>query len=75
MSKSTMSQGLQASISTTYVTYVVQSLVILFILANSADPNGMPRFVAFHLGLSCFPKYPLDVPSIEKSVKSSVLIR
>ena len=29
-----------------------------FILGNSEDPDEMPHFVAFHLGLHCFPKYP-----------------
>ena len=28
-----------------------------FILANSADPDEMAPFVAFHLGLHCLPKY------------------
>ena len=26
-------------------------------LANSADPDEMPPYVAFHLGLHCLPKY------------------
>ena len=26
-------------------------------LTNSADPNEMPLFAAFHLGLHCLPKY------------------
>ena len=33
------------------------SLKIAFILANSADPDEMPPYVAFHLGLHCSPKY------------------
>ena len=28
-----------------------------FSLANSADPDEMPPYVAFHLGLHCLPKY------------------
>ena len=28
-----------------------------FVLANSKDPDEMPHFVAFHLGLHCAPKY------------------
>ena len=28
----------------------------VFILDNSADPDEMPHFVAFHLGLHCLPK-------------------
>ena len=38
--------------------YVFQSLKIAFILAKSVGPDEMPRFVAFHLGLHCLPKYP-----------------
>ena len=28
-----------------------------FFLVNSADPDEMPHYVAFHLGLHCLPKY------------------
>ena len=33
------------------------SLKIDFVLANSADPDEMPHYAAFHLGLHCLPKY------------------
>ena len=33
------------------------SLKIVNILANSEDPDEMPQFAAFHLGLQCLPKY------------------
>ena len=33
------------------------SLKIDFVLANSADPDEMPHYVAFHLGLHCLSKY------------------
>ena len=33
------------------------SLKIVFVLANSEDPDGMPHYAAFHLGLHCLPKY------------------
>ena len=33
------------------------SLKIVLILANSEDPDEMPHYVAFHLGLHCLPKY------------------
>ena len=33
------------------------SLNIVFILANIADPEEMPPYAAFHLGLHCLPKY------------------
>ena len=32
------------------------SLKIVFIFANSADPDEMPPYVAFHLVLHCLPK-------------------
>ena len=36
--------------------YFCPSKVVL-ILANSADPNEMQHYAAFHLGLHCLPKY------------------
>ena len=36
---------------------VIMSMVILFILANSVDPDEMPPYAAFHLVLHCLPKY------------------
>ena len=30
-----------------------------FILTNSVDPDEMPHFMAFHLGLLCLLKHPL----------------
>ena len=35
-----------------------QSLRIVFILENSADPDEMQYSAAFHLGLHCFSQYP-----------------
>ena len=32
-----------------------------FALAKSAEPDERPRYAAFHLGLHCLPKYPLEV--------------
>ena len=32
-------------------------LKVVFTLTNSADPDTMPPYVAFHLGLHHFPKY------------------
>ena len=37
------------------------SLKIVFILANSADPDEMPPYVAFHLGFHCVPIICLQV--------------
>ena len=34
---------------------VFLSLKIDFVLANSADPDEMPPYAAFHLGLHCLP--------------------
>ena len=31
-------------------------LKIYFVLVNSADPDEMPHYAAFHLGLHCLPK-------------------
>ena len=28
-----------------------------FVIANSADPDEMPHYAAFHLGLHCLLKY------------------
>ena len=47
-------------------------VIILFISANSEDPDEMPHFVVFHLGLHCLPKYPLGVSHIQK-VKPNVM--
>ena len=33
------------------------SLMIVFVLANSVDPDEMLHYAAFHLGLHCLPKY------------------
>ena len=33
-------------------------LKIDFVLANSANPDKMPHYMAFHLGLHCSSKYP-----------------
>ena len=33
------------------------SVLKIFILAKSVDPDEMPSYVAFNLGLHCFPKY------------------
>ena len=41
-----------------FLNYVVfLSLNIVLILANSADPDEMQQYAAFHLGLHCWPKY------------------
>ena len=33
------------------------SLKVDFVLANSADPDEMPHYVAFHLSFHCLQKY------------------
>ena len=34
---------------------------VVLIIANSADPDEMQHYAAFHLGLHCLPKYPFRV--------------
>ena len=34
------------------------SLKVVLILANSADPDEMQHYAAYHLGIRCLPKYP-----------------
>ena len=41
--------------------YVLESQKIVFNLANSAGPDEMPHFSAFHLSLHCVSKYPFRV--------------
>ena len=43
------------------------SLKIDFVLANSAEPDEMPHYAAFHLGLYCLPKYLLSWMKVEIS--------
>ena len=38
---------------------VFMSLEIVFVLANSVDPDEMPLYAVFHQGLHCLPKYAL----------------
>ena len=40
-----------------YERMYLRPLKIVFNFAYSADPNEMPTYVAFHLGLHCLPKY------------------
>ena len=35
----------------------MQNLKVVWILANSADPEEMQHYAAFHLGLHCLPKH------------------
>ena len=45
------------------IVYIEGSQVIIaikqlvFVLANTVDPDEMPHDAAFHLGLHCLPKY------------------
>ena len=36
---------------------VFQSLKVVLIIANSADPDEMQQDAVFHLGLHCLPEY------------------
>ena len=40
---------------------IFHSLELELFLANSADPDEMPQYAAFHLGLQFLPKYPFFV--------------
>ena len=46
------------------------SLKIDFVSANSADPDEMLHYAAFHLGRHCLRKYPLRGTLVRKLVKS-----
>ena len=35
-------------------------------LANSAGPDEVPHYVAFHMGLHCLLKYPLGVSGLQR---------
>ena len=37
------------------VEYIFLSLKIDFVIANIVDPDEMPHYAAFHLGLHCLP--------------------
>ena len=49
----------------------LQSLNIVFVLANSADPDEMAHSVAFHQGLHGLQEYPRDIsgPEYEWAMK------
>ena len=46
------------------------SLKIVFIFVNSADPDEMPLYVAFHQGLHCLLKYLFTNVQNEKKVNT-----
>ena len=37
-----------------------------FVLANSADPDEILPYAAFHLGVHCLPKHPFRVSSLQR---------
>ena len=41
-----------------YITYCISFSEDQFCPANSADPDEMPHYAAFHLSLHCLPKCP-----------------
>ena len=43
---------------------VFLSLKVVLILANSADPDEMQQYAAFHLGLHCLPKYLFSIERV-----------
>ena len=50
-------EGSQVIIFRKILYYNVFSLKINFVLPNSADPDELPHYAAFHLGLHCLSKY------------------
>ena len=44
------------------------------VLANIADPDEMPYYVAFHLGLHCLPNYPLWVSGLQRFNSVNVIL-
>ena len=44
-----------------------------FVLTNSADPDKMPPFLSFHLGLLMFSKVPVYKYPDHKSVRKSAV--
>ena len=50
-------EGLQAIVSKQYRNSFSEEKLIVFILANSEDPDEMPHYAAFHLALHCLQKY------------------
>ena len=49
--------GLLVKISIEKCIFVTEDCFL--ILANSVDPDEMPPYAAFHLGLHCLPKVPV----------------
>ena len=47
---------IEVSQATIFKKILFHSLKINFVLANSADPDEMPHYAAFHLGLCCLLK-------------------
>ena len=45
-----------------------------FIFASSADPDEMPHYAAFHLGLHCLPKYLFAGIQNEKGIKKITVV-
>ena len=45
---------------------VLISLKIDFVFANSANPDEMPHYAAFHLGLHCLPKHPIRITDLQR---------
>ena len=59
-------KGSQVEIYFQVCSYVLQSLKIVFMIANSAGPDKLVNFVAFHLGLHCCQNNPLGASSIQR---------
>ena len=51
---------------------VLQTLKIVFFIANSAGPNEMQHYAAFHQGLHCSPNYTFMGFQYTKGLKSHI---
>ena len=48
------------------IVIISRTNLINFVIANSADPDEMPLFAAFHQGLHCLLKYPFKGFGLKK---------
>ena len=55
--------------------YIFFSLKVVFVLANSVDPDEMPHNAAFHLDLHCLPKYSFRSHQYTNGLRLNVYLR
>ena len=54
---------------------VFLSLMTKFVSVNSADPDEMPHYAAYHLGLHCLPKYLLGASSLQRVKREKRILK